>query len=73
MSMSIPGDMLAAMKTRPESEWRNLFQALAIDKAMQIEGAQAEIELIRIQAALKQIRTLEQFFISQMERGVAQP
>jgi hypothetical protein len=71
--IAIPGDMLAAMKTRPEAEWKHFFQLLALDKALQIEGAQSAEDLIRIQAALKQIRTLEQFFITQMKRGTGQP
>ena len=67
-NFKIPGEMLGAMKTRSEAEWKLLFKDLVQIKSMQVSGAQTTDELIRIQAAVKGLQELEQFFLSEMRR-----
>lgn len=67
-TFQIPGEMLHAMKTRPESEWKGLFRGLIQQKAMQITGADTEEKRLSIYAGVKELQTLEQFFLSEMKR-----
>lgn len=67
-SFQIPGEMLAAFKTRPESEWKGLFRALIVQKSLQISGADTEEKRLSVYAGVKELQTLEQFFLTEMKR-----
>lgn len=60
--------MLAAMKTRPESEWKGLFKNLIDNKLRQITGCRNSEELLQCQAGAKELQSLEQFFLAEMKR-----
>lgn len=64
----LPGDFIAAIKTRPASEIMGIFQALTHKKLAQIPGCTTTEELIRVQAQAKFCQELEQFFLSEMKR-----
>lgn len=64
----IPGDMLEAMKTRPESEWKLLFKNLIARKLEQTMGCTSAEQLIQVQAGAKELQVLEQFILTEMRR-----
>lgn len=66
--VQIPGEMLFAVKTRPETEWDNLFNSLIIQKSLQVSGCQNTEELIAVKAGVKALQEIQQFFLSEMRR-----
>lgn len=68
LSFQIPGEMLEAMKTRPESEWKLLFKNLVARKLEQTLGCTNAEQLIQVQAGAKELQILEQFFLAEMRR-----
>lgn len=59
------GDMIAALKLVPENKVDGMFDEMAVAKAMTIEGCTTADELIKVQAAVKQIREMKNFFKSE--------
>lgn len=68
LSFQIPGEMLAAMKTRPESEWKALFANLVQNKLQQVIGCTSTEQLLQVQAGAKELQVLEQFFLAELRR-----
>lgn len=68
LPFQIPGDMLEAMKTRPEAEWKLLFKNLITRKLEQTMGCTNSEQLIQVQAGAKELQVLEQFFLAEMRR-----
>lgn len=64
----IPGEMLEAMKTRPEAEWNRLFEGLVAEKLKQFTGCTTTEQLLQCQAGAKEIQALQQFFLAEMRR-----
>lgn len=64
----MPGNMVASIKMCGEQDWKNFFEKLAVEKAMQIRGAKPE-ELLRIQAQISEIDELREMFLSELRRS----
>lgn len=60
--------MLAAMKTRPESEWKALFKGLRLEQQDRIVGCMGAEQLLQLQAHVKALQAIEQFFLTEMLR-----
>jgi len=64
----IPGEMLEALKTRPQAEWVRFFEGLVAEKLKQITGCTTTEQLLQVQAGAKELQTLQQFFLAEMQR-----
>lgn len=64
----LPGTFIEVLKTRPESEINEIFNALVAKKLAEIPGCQTTEDLIRIQAQAKYCQELHAFFLNEMNR-----
>lgn len=64
----IPGEMLEALKTRPEAEWIRFFEDLVAEKLKQIPGCTSAEQLLQCQAGAKELQALQQFFLAEIRR-----
>lgn len=63
--MNLPGRIIEAIKLESEREWDVVFDSLAKEKAMEIEGRD---DLTNLKAEIKQIRAMQNWFKEQRNR-----
>lgn len=66
--IKMPGDMIAALKTRPVSEIEGFFKAYKEDVCMRLPSCQSDDDRRNLQALVKGIDEMHQFFLSEMRR-----
>ena len=65
--MSFSGKVVEALKSIPEKEWMDLFDALIFEKLLQLEG-RPQTELAALQAEVKSLRILQHDFVANRQR-----
>lgn len=64
----MPGDMIAALKSRPSSEVEGFFLEYKKDVCMRLPACQSDDDRRNLQALVKGIDEMAQFFLSEMRR-----
>lgn len=65
------GNLIAAIKMAPKSDWENFFSALEMQQAMRITGTE-EKELLALKETIKGIQTLKNKFLAAHDLKVVQ-
>lgn len=66
--IKMPGEMISVLKSRPESEINGFFKAYKEDACMRLPACQNDDERRNLQALVKGIDEMHQFFLSEMRR-----
>ncbi len=64
----MPGELLAAIKTRPHSEIEKFFQQQIEYTCCRLPSCVTDIDRHNLQAESNALASLQQFFVSEMQR-----
>lgn len=66
--IKMPGDMIGALKTRPESEVKGFFEHYKEDVCLRLPSCLSDDDRRNLQALVKGIDEMKEFFLSEMRR-----
>lgn len=66
--IKMPGEMIAALKTRPVTEIRGFFEDYKRDACMRLPACITDDDRRNLQALVKGIDEMHQFFLSELQR-----